>query len=364
MSSVILHIDMDAFYASIEQRDHPQLRGKPVIVGGQSERGVVAAASYEARKFGIRSAMPIKMAKEKCPELIAQPPRFDTYKAISREIQQIFLIYSDLVEPLSLDESYIDISSLTNSFEEARKIALEIKDNILNNTSLTSSAGISYNKFLAKTASDINKPNGLFIIKPEDALSFIGQMPIEQFHGVGKATAKKMYEIDIYNGEDLRKKEEYELVKLFGKAGHHYYNIARGIDQRTVNPKKERKSVGVERTFNRDIKEKAMLQRIVNKLAEILTDRAKKHQKTGYTLTLKLKYADFRIVSKSKTFNQPILSKDFASIGLALLSDCWNQQDHVRLLGLTLSQLPKKPTTQQLTIPFDFPGTCKPISPF
>ena len=252
----IIHIDMDAFFASVEQRDNPEYRGKPISVGGLGPRGVVAAASYEARKYGVFSAMSSKIARKKCPFLIFVHPRFEAYKKVSDQIGQIFLEYTDLVEPLSLDEAYLDVTHHKKGKPSATLIAKEIKDRIYIETNLTASAGISINKFLAKTASDYRKPNGIFLIKPEDAEAFIEKLPIEKFYGVGKVTAKKMNQLGIFNGLDLKKFSEYDLIRYFGKAGTYYYHIARAVDNRKVEPYRVQKSVGAENTFETDLSEK------------------------------------------------------------------------------------------------------------
>ena len=252
-TSKIIHVDMDAFFASVEQRDFPELRGKPVAVGGAGDRGVVAAASYEARKFGVFSAQPSGIAKRKCPELLFVPPRFEVYKEVSNQVRAIFFDYTDLVEPLSLDEAYLDVTSNKKGIASAILIAREIKKAILEKTALTASAGVSYNKFLAKTASGLKKPDGLTLIHPERASAFIATLPIEKFFGIGKVTADKMKRMQIFNGGDLIKHDISTLVKHFGKSGRFYYKIARGIDDRIVNPNRIRKSVGAENTFSKDL---------------------------------------------------------------------------------------------------------------
>jgi DNA polymerase-4 len=350
MTDIILHIDMDAYFASIEQRDNPELKGKPVAVGGVKQRGVVAAASYEARKFGIRSAMPSHKARQLCKSLIFISPRFEVYKSDSLKIKNIFHEYSELVEPLSLDESYIDISHLTVSFTQAADIALEIKQKIKDETKLTASAGISYNKFLAKTASDYDKPDGLYIIRPEQAENFLKELPIRKFFGIGAATAKKMNAIGVQTGADLLQKTEQELVQYFGKAGRHFYSIVRGIDNRPVNPHRVRKSVGVERTFDMDVNHINMLYRVVEKLSGMLIERVQRHNKKGHTLTLKLKYKDFTIVSKSKTYVYPINPSHVEEIGKKLLDLAWDRKKGVRLLGLTLSNLEGNEGIKQLQL--------------
>jgi DNA polymerase IV len=292
---------MDAFYASVEQLDNPELRGKPVAVGGSRERGVVAAASYEARKYGVRSAMASQVAKRKCRELIFVKPRFSRYKEVSNQIRSIFLEYTDLVEPLSLDEAYLDVTYIKKGKPSATLIAQEIRQRIFDETKLTASAGVSYNKFLAKVASDVNKPNGIFVVTPGKAQDFIDNMEIRKFHGIGKVTAEKMNKMGIWFGRDLRQIDRYELVRLFGKSGNYYYEISRGEDNRPVEPSRERKSVGAEETFSNDI---FLLQDLENELlqiADIVWERYLRSGAKPKTLTLKYKYADFEQHTRSKT---------------------------------------------------------------
>lgn len=334
---------MDAFYASIEQRDFPQYRGKPLAVGYSGARGVVAAASYEARKYGIRSAMPSKTALRKCSHLIFVPARFDVYKEVSRQIRKIFLDYTDLVEPLSLDEAFLDITHNHKNMPSATLIAREIKQRIYEETSLTASAGVSYNKFLAKIASDEDKPNGLFVIKPQDAEQFLEKLPVERFFGVGKVTADKMHLMGISTGADLKKCTENELIRVFGKAGHIYYNNARGIDDRPVEPNRIRKSIGAENTFEEDIDSMERLDLILAELAEEVMARINKNSFEGRTVTLKLKYADFRIVNRSKTLSAKV--DDIETLfhtGLDLLHGV-DISPKVRLLGISV----KKPDSPE-----------------
>ncbi|GAB6013251.1 DNA polymerase IV [Viscerimonas tarda] len=332
----IIHIDMDAFFASIEQRDNESLRGKPVAVGYSGNRGVVAAASYEARRFGVRSAMPSKTALRKCPQLIFVPTRFSVYKAVSRQIMDIFHDYTDLVEPLSLDEAFLDVTENFKQIPSATEIAKEIKERIFTETSLTASAGVSFNKFLAKIASDYNKPNGLFVITPKRAEAFVEQMPIEQFFGIGRVTAKKMHLLGIKTGLDLKNMTEGQLIGIFGKAGSIYYQNARAIDNREVNPNRIRKSVGAECTFDRDMDLIEDLLPELKLIAEDLTGRIKRSSFLGRTITLKVKYADFTIISRSKTFLHPLT--DFQSLfdaGKELLENI-AIQPKIRLLGLSV----------------------------
>ncbi len=330
---------MDAFYASVEQRDRPELRKKPVAVGGSSIRGVVAAASYEARAFGVRSAMPSRIALAKCPHLVFVKPRFEVYRDVSRQIRQIFYEYTNLVEPLSLDEAYLDVSSNKKKTPSATIIAREIKDRILKETGLTASAGISVNKFLAKTASDVNKPDGLFVIPPEKVMGFIEKLPIENFFGVGKITAQKMHDMGIRNGYDLRQYSEAELVKRFGKTGHYYYEIAHGEDHREVNPNRIRKSIGAENTFPEDLQDKEEVIRELDNIMNTLMSRINKSQTKGKTLTVKVKYTDFQQITRSKTMPGWIHDmNDYRALYLELIEEV-DLREGIRLLGLTLSHL-------------------------
>jgi len=346
---------MDAFYASVEQRDFPELRGKPIAVGGRGERGVVMTASYEARKFGVRSAMPGGEAERKCPELIFVPARFEAYREASKIIRTIFRDYTDLVEPLSLDEAYLDVTVNKYQIPYASAVANEIRQRIFEEIKLTASAGISFNKFLAKTASDMKKPNGQTVILPEDAEAVIATMAIEKFHGIGKATAAKMHEINIYTGADLKKHSEHELNQRFGKAGIHFYHIVRGNDQRSVNPNSVRKSISVEDTFRKNLSEKEAIAGEITKLSNVLERRAKKAEMGGRTLTLKLRYADFHTISRSITVDQLIIAMDdIEQLALHLL-DKVEFSKPIRLIGLGLSNLGEeiKNTTPQLNFAWD-----------
>jgi DNA polymerase-4 len=335
----ILHLDMDAFYASVEQRDNPDLLGKPVAVGGSRERGVVAAASYEARVFGVRSAMSSRMAYQRCPELIFVRPRFDVYKEVSKQIRAIFLEYTDLVEPLSLDEAYLDVTSNKKNIASAQQIARQIKEQIHTKTGLTASAGVSINKFIAKIASDYQKPNGLTVITPNQAEAFVAQLAVDKFYGVGKVTARKMHELGIHSGADMKKWEESALVKHFGKAGHFYYNIARAVDERPVNPNRIRKSIGSENTFDHDITELDRIKAELYHLALDVLASMDKYAIYGKTLTLKVKFADFQQITRSKTGLHPIhtLDKLIALVERLVEEVAWVKS--VRLLGLTVSGL-------------------------
>ena len=329
---------MDAFYASVEQRDRPELRGLPVVVGGERERGVVAAASYEARKFGIHSAMSSKVARQKCPTLIFCLPDFKKYKQVSSEIREIFFQYTDLVEPLSLDEAFLDVTESKVPVRSATLIAREIKQKIKEKLNLTASAGVSYNKFLAKIASDINKPDGLFVIPPEKAPEFINRLEIKKFFGIGKVTAKKMNDLGIYYGSDLKLVSRHELVRLFGKAGSYYYDVVRGIDDRPVMPDRERKSVGVENTFSRDLYDENELSVEIENLTSELWRRLGRTGKVGKTLTVKIKFADFEQITRSITKPNFFLEKEeVLANALQLMKQEYPLLKSVRLLGLTIS---------------------------
>jgi DNA polymerase-4 len=336
----IIHIDMDAFYASVEQRDNPDLQGKPVAVGRGELRGVVAAASYEARPYGVRSAMPSVTAKRLCPELIFVKHRFDVYRAISRQIREIFLEYTDLVEPLSLDEAYLDVTENRKGIPSGTIIAEEIRREIKRQTQLTASAGVSYNKFLAKLASDMDKPDGLFVIEPKQADRILRDLPIERFHGIGPATAKRMHAMGIKTGADLRSHDEHELVRIFGKAGRYYYRIARGQDDRDVQPTRIRKSIGAERTYLKDLRTPQEMEAKLAELTDIEWERIEKHAARGWTVTLKIKYHDFVIRSRSVTAEHPVGSREeLWGAALGLLYNPAPPERPVRLLGLTLSNL-------------------------
>ncbi len=342
----IIHIDMDAFFASVEQRDFPELRGKPIAVGGGGERGVVAAASYEARQYGVRSAMPGRRAKELCPDLIFVKHRFDAYREVSGQIREIFHHYTDLVEPLSLDEAYLDVTENKPGIQYATQIAKEIRTKVFEQTHLTCSAGVSYNKFLAKTASDINKPNGMKVILPEDAPAFLETMKIEKFHGIGKATAAKMHKLGIFTGMDLKKPSEHELHQRFGKAGIHYYHIVRGIDNRSVSPDRIRKSISVENTFSKDTNDKTVLAAEIRSQGQSLDARIKKAEAKGKTITLKLKFSDFKAITRSVSVSRPTSDiEEIQSLALQLL-DKVELTKTVRLLGIGISNLDERPAEE------------------
>lgn len=351
----IIHVDMDAFYASVEQHDNPELKGKPLAVGG-GHRGVVAAASYEARKFGVRSAMSSKLAIQKCPQLIFVPPRFARYKEISKKIRDIFYEYTDLVEPLSLDEAYLDVTENKIGIESANEIAKEIRQKIFEQTGLTASAGISVNKFLAKIASDINKPNGQKTIHPEKIEKFLEDLPIEKFYGVGKVTANKMFTHGIFKGKDLKNKTLLQLTQLFGKSGQYYYNVVRGIHLSEVKPNRIQKSVAVERTFSEDLSEEQQIHERLENLSQDLHERLQKNKISGRSLTLKIKYKDFSLYTRSYTHEQYFQSSEEY---FAIAKKLWDLRPFdkaVRLLGLSLSHLnteEKKHISIQLKIPFE-----------
>lgn len=350
----IIHVDMDAFYASVEQRDHPQYRGKPLAVGGSRERGVVAAASYEARQFGVFSAMSSRLAYQKCPHIIFVRPRFDVYKAVSQQIREIFHEYTDLVEPLSLDEAYLDVTENKVGMPSATIIAREIKQKIFDTTQLTASAGISINKFLAKVASDLDKPNGLTLISPEEAADFVANLPIKKFHGIGKVTAKKMQQLGIYTGADLRRWDKAKLLRHFGKVGNYYFNIAQGIDQRSVNPHRIRKSISTENTFDHDLASLEEMEAELQKLALELIRRMEKTKSFGQTITLKIKYDNFQQITRSKTLSFPINTLDLITrLYQELLKGCDFSTHKVRLLGLGISNLhSNQEAGTQLTLEF------------
>ncbi len=346
---------MDAFFASVEQRDHPELRGKPIAVGGSGGRGVVAAASYESRKFGVRSAMPSVTAKRMCPDLIFVPHRFEVYREVSQQIRAIFKEYTDLIEPLSLDEAYLDVTQNKKEIPSGTLVAEEIRQRILEETQLTASAGISYCKFLAKIASDINKPNGLKVITPKEAIPFLETLPIKAFFGIGKVTAKRMNEMGIFTGADLKQLSEIDLSKRFGKVGRFYYNIVRGKDERPVNPNRIRKSISAESTFNEDTEELSRLQEKVLPLIEDVFSSMQKSNNYGRTITLKIKNAQFQLITRSKTFGSDV--KDaaiFKTVVLQLLEDHYLQVGKIRLLGVGVSNLMSERDVEGLQLEFDF----------
>ena len=336
----IIHVDMDAFYASVEQRDNPQLRGRPLAVGGSAARGVVAAASYEARTFGVHSAMPSVTAKRKCPDLIFVPPRFEVYRQVSQQIREIFAEYTPLIEPLSLDEAYLDVTENLKGMEIATEIALEIRARIKVVTGLNASAGISYNKFLAKMASDLNKPNGQAVITPKNGPAFVEALPVKKFHGVGPATAERMKRHGIATGIDLKSKSLAFLQQYFGKSGPYFHGIARGIDERPVRPDRIRKSVGAEDTFAQDINDLDQAKAELQPLAEKVWTYCEAHDITGKTVTVKIKYSDFSQATRSKTVLSAVSDVDqILEIARTLLASVFPFKRPVRLLGITLSSL-------------------------
>ncbi|MGK6318222.1 DNA polymerase IV [Sphingomonas sp. DT-204] len=334
----IIHIDMDAFYASVEQRDDPSLRGRPVAVGYAAARGVVAAASYEARRFGVRSAMPSVTALKRCPELVFVKPRFDIYRAVSRQIHAIFADYTDLIQPLSLDEAYLDVTENRRGLATAWTTAKEIRARILAETGLTASAGISYNKFLAKLASDHRKPNGQFAVTPEMGASWVEALPVARFHGVGPVTAAKMTRLGIETGADLRAKPLAFLREHFGSAAEWYHAIARGEDDRPVDPSRERKSSGSETTFDRDLTDPAEIEAGVLRMADDVWTWCEKAQAFGRTVTVKVKFQDFRIVTRSRSHRAAVATHEMLrQASLDLVRTLFPPEKGIRLVGVTVS---------------------------
>jgi DNA polymerase-4 len=339
-SRKIIHIDMDAFYASVEQRDNPELRGQPVAVGGSRERGVVAAASYEARKFGVHSAMPSITAKRKCPDLIFVKPRFDAYKAISLQIRDIFAEYTPIIEPLSLDEAYLDVTENLKGIVSATQIAEEIRAKIRAETELTASAGVSYNKFLAKLASDHRKPDGIFVITPKMGPSFVETLPVRKFHGVGPATARKMASLGIETGLDLQGQTLEFLQQYFGKAGSYYYWATRGVDERPVRADRIRKSVGAENTFPVDFFTYEAARDALREIIDKVWSYCEGSGTRGRTVTLKVKFANFQIITRSRTGPVPVRTRgELEELGNALLEPHFPVARGIRLLGISMSSL-------------------------
>lgn len=335
----IIHVDMDAFYASVEQMDRPELKGLPLAVGGGQQRGVVSAASYEARKFGVRSAMSGALAAKLCPELVFVSPRFDRYKDISAKIRKIFFEYSDLVEPLSLDEAYIDVTENKKGILSATLIAKEIREKIKKEVGLTASAGISINKFIAKVASDYNKPDGQKTVPPEEVIQFLEVLDIRKFHGIGKVTAKKMYELGIFTGLDLKQKSVPFLEGHFGKSGRYYYNVVRGIHSSSVKPNRIRKSLAAERTFSSNLSSELFIVEKLDQIAQEVSKRMQRLQIAGKTITLKLKYSDFKLQTRSKTLTYFVCSKDVILEYTKELLFQEKLQNSVRLVGISISNL-------------------------
>jgi len=355
----IIHIDMDAFYASVEQRDFPEYRGKPLVVGGKPDsRGVVSTASYEARQYGIRSAMPSSKAYQLCPTAIFVYPRFDAYTAASKAIRAIFSRYTDIIEPLSLDEAYLDVTEDKLGIGSAIDIAQSIKDAIKNELNLTASAGVSTNKFVAKVASDMNKPDGLTFIGPSKIKAFMEKLPVEKFFGVGKVTAAKMKAMQVTTGADLKKLTESQLVAQFGKSGRFYYKIVRGIDERPVRANREAKSVGAEDTFAEDTNEDSVMHDLLKQISETVATRLEKYQLSGKTVTLKIKFADFKLITRSRSFATPINKAEVIyAEAIKLLEEAAIGTTQIRLLGITLSRfyddvVIEKPEDNQLEFEF------------
>lgn len=345
----IIHVDMDAFYASVEQMDHPELKGKPLAVGGSEIRGVVSAASYEARKFGVRSAMSGVQAKRNCPDLIFVRPRFERYKEISKKIRKIFHDYTDLVEPLSLDEAYLDVTENKKGNPSASLIAKEIRDRIFKEVGLTASAGISINKFVAKVASDYNKPNGQKTVNPEDVLDFLELLDIRKFYGVGKVTADKMYQLGIFTGKDLKAKTLEYLDDHFGKSGGYYFHIVRGIHNSEVKPNRIRKSLAAERTFNENLSSEIFMIEKLDKIAKEVSKRLESSRVAGKTVTLKIKYSDFTLQTRSKTLPYFISDTDVILETAKELLYQEKLSNSVRLLGISMSNLNTETSKQSVS---------------
>jgi DNA polymerase IV len=348
----IIHVDMDAFYASVEQRDDPNLQGKPVAVGHPAKRGVVAAASYEARAFGVRSAMPSIVAARKCAELVFVPPRFDVYREVSRQIQAIFRDYTPLVEPLSLDEAYLDVTDNLMGIPTAWETAKQIRARIYEETSLTASAGISGNKFLAKLASDHRKPNGQFAIMPDQAEAFVATLPVAKFHGVGPKTTARMHALGIETGADLRRQTLNFLQRNFGKAGSWYYEIARGQDDRLVRADRERKSSGSEKTFSEDLTDPVQIEAGVVAMADDVWAWCEKANARGRTVTVKIKWTDFQISTRSRSMEMAVQSREkLHQVALGLIRSAFPAPKGVRLVGVTLSNFQSQSGSEAAELP-------------
>lgn len=343
----IIHVDQDAYYASVEQRDNPSLKGRPLVVGGATPRSVVATASYEARAFGIRSAMPIMVARQKCADLVIVPPRFDVYRAVSRQIREIFARYTSLIEPLSLDEAYLDVTENLQGLTTATEVAEAIRAAIFKETGLTASAGVSYNKFLAKLGSGYKKPNGLTIIRPGRGADIVADLEVGRFHGIGPATAARMNQLGIFTGRDLRSQTVEFLTSLFGKSGAYYHAIACGEDDRPVRPDRERKSYGAENTFDHDTRDRGKLVDELTNLADHLWEHRERIRRDGRTVTLKAKFADFEQVTRSKTLRDPVNDREtLGTILEELLDTLMPLPKPLRLIGLSISNLVEKDSAE------------------
>jgi len=348
----IIHVDMDAFFASVEQRDDPALRGRPVAVGSATGRGVVAAASYEARTFGVRSAMPSVVALRRCPDLVFVPHRFDVYRHVSRQIREIFHDYTPLVEPLSLDEAYLDVTANLKGLPSATATASEIRARILDTTRLTASAGISYNKFLAKLASDQNKPNGQFVIPPGQGADFVAGLPVGRFHGIGPKTAEKLNRLGIATGADLRARDPAFLIAHFGKSGAWYHKIAQGEDDRAVTPDRPRKSSGSETTFEHDLVTPDEVLAAVRRMADQVWEWCERTRTSGKTVVVKARYADFRIVTRSRTLGSAVASHaDLIAVAERLVATLFPLRAGIRLVGVTLASMAPLDAIDQLALP-------------
>lgn len=348
----IIHVDMDAFFASVEQRDDPSLRGRPVAVGHAAARGVVAAASYEARKFGVRSALPSVIALRRCPELVFVPPRFEVYRQVSQQIHAVFARYTDLIQPLSLDEAYLDVTADKSGLETAWRTAKAIRADILEETGLTASAGISYNKFLAKLASDHRKPNGQFAVTPDMAGAWVETLPVSRFHGVGPVTAEKMKRLGIETGADLRAKPKEFLERHFGSSAAWYYAIARGEDHRPVNPNRVRKSSGSETTFDLDLTDPSEIEAGVLKMAEDVWRWCEARQIFGRTVTVKIKYGDFKQITRSRSQTEPVMTHELlVRTALDLARSVLPTAKGIRLVGVTVSNLSGPSPAQDTALP-------------
>jgi len=345
---------MDSFFASVEQRDFPEYKGKPLAVGHRGPRSVVAAASYEARKYGVYSAMPMSVALRKCPDLIVTPHRFEVYKKVSSSIREIFHDYTDLVEPLSLDEAYLDVTNPKKGPPSASLIAMEIKKEIRNRENLIASAGVSFNKFLAKVASDMDKPDGFYLIKPEDAEKFLEELEIKRFFGVGEKTAQKMHRLHIFTGRDLKAASLDQLVTSFGKAGNYFYEVVRGIDNRPVVPYRESKSIAAERTYDTDLYDMEQVEERLSEVIDIMWKRCKAKHKAGKTLTLKLRFSDFKTITRSRTQKQAYRYEELEKTMADMLPVKRIRELGIRLLGVSMSnfKVEKKEPTEQIEIDF------------